>query len=229
MPFSKSLIGTVSPASRASMKRFVLLARQRAVQIVLAVALAVARERVHLREVERRGLDDRRHGVVEVEVVGPEQRADRARRAPARSAARSRSTTKPSAGISRASSRTSSISGRAAIASVTRPAKTSRSIASASPAGTAAARAERIDERIEGFHLALQQPDGVARVVGAEGVRADELRAAVRLVRRGPDDRPHLVEAHAVPAPRQLPGALRAGEARADDRDGRCGHRSRRL
>ena len=55
-------------------------------------------------------------------------------------------TTNPasSPGIARTSSRTSSISGRDAIASVTRLAKTWRSIASASPAGTAAARAQRM-------------------------------------------------------------------------------------
>src|SRR5260370_452082 len=53
-------------------------------------------------------------------------------------------TTNPSGGTCPTSSRRISISGRERSASVTPPAKRSRPIASASPAGTAAARAQRI-------------------------------------------------------------------------------------
>ena len=221
MPFSKSLTGTVSPASSASRNASYSSRVERAVPVVLALALAVARERVHPREVERRGLDDRRHRVVEVEILRAEEPADRRGRARARSAARSRSRRSPPPGSRDTSSRTSSISGRESRSPPSRAsAKTSRSIASASPAGTAAARAQRITSESSASISRFSRPTALRGIVGAKRVRADELRALVGLVRGGADRGTHLVEADRVPAPRELPGALGAREAGADDRDG---------
>ena len=194
----------------------VLLARQRAVPVVLALALAVARHRVHLREVERVGDDDRRDRVVEVEVLGPEELADRARRAPATSAGPSRGRRALGRGISRTSSRTISISGQRrdrlrdgagedVAVHRERVARRQRR----------RARATRMTSESSASISRFRSPTAFKRVVGPEGVGADELGEAVRLVRRRRDLRPHLEEPHAVPAPRELPGALGAREAGA--------------
>ena len=130
-------------------------------------------------------------------------------------------TTKPSSGISRTSSRTSSISGARGEGLRDAARRTSsRSIARASPAGTAAARAQRMTRESSASISRFRRPTAFKRVVGTEGVGADELRAAVGLVRRGPDLRAHLVErapgARAVASCQAHSGAR---ETRADDRD----------
>ena len=67
-------------------------------------------------------------------------------------------------------------------------------------------------------HLLVQQADGVVlRIVGAEGVGADQLGQAVGLVRLGAAHRPHLVQHHGHAGLGELPGRLAAGEAAADD------------
>ena len=74
------------------------------------------------------------------------------------------------------------------------------------------------DQRIQPAHLLVQQADRVvAGVVGAEGIGADELGAAVGHVRFGRAHRAHLVQNHAHAALRELPGGFGAGEARAND------------
>ena len=78
------------------------------------------------------------------------------------------------------------------------------------------------DQRAGAPHLGVQQADGVRlRVVGAKGIGADELGEVFRLVRRGHGRRPHLVQNDRNAGLGELPGGLRAGEAAADDVDGR--------
>jgi len=57
----------------------------------------------------------------------------------------------------------------------------------------------------------------VGRVVGAEGIGADEFGKAVGAVGLGHSVRPHLVQHHTDSGIGDLPGGFRAGEARADD------------
>ena len=77
------------------------------------------------------------------------------------------------------------------------------------------------DEAAGGAHLPVQQADGVLLVVvGAEGVRADELGEAAGLVGEGADDGAHLVQDDGNAGLGDLPGGLGAGEAAADDVDG---------
>ncbi|OQC34704.1 MAG: hypothetical protein BWX64_02735 [Acidobacteria bacterium ADurb.Bin051] len=77
------------------------------------------------------------------------------------------------------------------------------------------------DERAEPFHLPLEQPGGVVGVVAPQRVAADELGEIAGLVGRRRAFRTHLVEHHRHPAAGELPGALGAGEAAADDVDAR--------
>ena len=73
-------------------------------------------------------------------------------------------------------------------------------------------------KRAEPTHLGVQQPDCiVGGVIGAEGVRADQLGKALRAVRVGHPVRPHLVQHHGNAGIGDLPGGFRAGEARAND------------
>ena len=84
--------------------------------------------------------------------------------------------------------------------------------------------AHRHDQRAGAPHLGVQQPDGVGLgIVGAKGVRADELGEILGLVRRRHRRRPHLVQHDRHAGFGELPGGLRAGEAAADDVNGRMG------
>ena len=75
----------------------------------------------------------------------------------------------------------------------------------------------RQDQRAAAAHLLMQQADGVVhRIVGAEGVGADQLRQPVGLMRLGAAQRPHLMQHHAMPGPGELPGRFAAGEPAAD-------------
>ena len=71
------------------------------------------------------------------------------------------------------------------------------------------------DERARAAHLLVQQADGVRlAVVGAEGVRADELGAVAGLVRLGQAPGPHLVQDHAGAALRRPARPPRSPRAR---------------
>ena len=98
--------------------------------------------------------------------------------------------------------------------------KTSRSTVSALPPGTRAASAHSRIMRAEQAHLGLEQAVRVGGLGALEGVRADELREPIGLVRFGAADGPHLVHDDVVPALGELPGGLAAGESAADDVDG---------
>ena len=78
-----------------------------------------------------------------------------------------------------------SMFGCCSIARVTSAAKTSRSTASAEPAGTRCLSAARMISESERAHLLVEQADGIVLgIVGAEAVRADHFGEAVGLVRR---------------------------------------------
>jgi hypothetical protein len=80
------------------------------------------------------------------------------------------------------------------------------------------------DQRAQGAHLLMQQPDRVRLgVVGAEGVRADELGKAAGLVGFRAAPGPHLVQHHRHAGAGDLPGGFGARKAAADDVDG-LGH-----
>src|SRR5665647_1102513 len=83
----------------------------------------------------------------------------------------------------------------------------------------------KTDGFAEPAHFLMQQADRiVVLVVGAEGIRADQLGKAVGLVHRRRAQRPHFVQHDRHAALRELPGSLRAGEAAADDMNGFQGH-----
>ena len=77
----------------------------------------------------------------------------------------------------------------------------------------------RHDERAETAHLLLEHADGVLQSRAAQGVAADELGEAARLVRGCLLLRAHLIERDLRAAQRSLPRCLGASEPRADDRD----------
>jgi hypothetical protein len=77
------------------------------------------------------------------------------------------------------------------------------------------------DQRAQPAHLPMQLADGVGeRIVGAEGVGADELGQAFRLVRFGPADGAHLVQDDGDASLGDLPGGFGAGETAANDVNG---------
>ena len=67
----------------------------------------------------------------------------------------------------------------------------------------------------------MDDADGVGgRVIGPEGVRADEFGQAFRLVRLSGAYGTHFVENHRDAPTGNLPGGFRTGEASANDVDG---------
>ena len=74
----------------------------------------------------------------------------------------------------------------------------------------------REHERARAAQLLVQEPDRVLGRVGAQAVRADELRQLGGLVRGRALHRAHLEQAHPDAAPRELPGRLAAREPAAD-------------
>ena len=65
------------------------------------------------------------------------------------------------------------------------------------------------DQRSGAAHLLMQQADGIVfRIVGAEGVGADELGEPVGLVRIGGANGAHLVQHDRAAGLRRLPGRL---------------------
>ena len=69
----------------------------------------------------------------------------------------------------------------------------------------------------ERAHLGFEQSMCITEVFALEGVRANELREAIRLMRGRLTHGPHLDERHMMSTLRQLPRRLAAGEARAYD------------
>ena len=71
----------------------------------------------------------------------------------------------------------------------------------------------------------MEQADRIGSgVVGAEGIGADELGEAIRLVRVGAADRTHFVQHDRHAGRGRLPSRLGSGKAAADDVDGLAGH-----
>src|SRR6185503_18510876 len=194
-------------------ERLVLVARERRVEVVLAAALAVARGPEELREVERLGVDDGRDGVVEVEVLGAEQRLQRGGE---------RWRSERAGGDHRGSGRHLRHLFAAHLDQRVRgqPLGDQRREAVAVDRQRAARRHRRgagggDHQRAEGLHLALEQAGRVLRLVAAQRVAADELGEGGGRVRRRRPYRPHLVQHHRHAAAGELPGALAAGEAAA--------------
>src|SRR5688500_15275883 len=75
-------------------------------------------------------------------------------------------------------------------------------------------------------HLRLEEAVRVVRLRALEGVRANELRETIRLVRRRAAYGATLVEDHLVTACRELDGGLRSGQSSTHDVNG-CGAHSR--
>jgi len=76
------------------------------------------------------------------------------------------------------------------------------------------------DQRARAAHLFVQEADRIRlRIVGAERVGADKLRAIFCLMRVGFAHRAHLVKDHLGPGVRRLPSGFRAGEPCADNVD----------
>ena len=88
------------------------------------------------------------------------------------------------------------------------------------------------DDRAEGAHLAMQDPDRVGRgVVGSEGIRANQLGQMGSAVRGRRSNRPHFMQNHRNPGIRRLPCGFRAGQSSANDVDrthGRACHKASR-
>ena len=125
-------------------------------------------------------------------------------------------TTSPS-GISVTSPGTTVILGWERILSVTSRAKPWRSTARAPPASTRVASAQARIRAPQPPQLLLQKAHSVLQLVGPEGVGAAQLREVLRLVGGGLLLRLHLPEGDIDAPLRQLPGALTAGQAGADD------------
>ena len=202
----------------------VLEPRERDVQIVVATALAPARERVELREVERRELHDGRHRVVEVEIRVSEREKER----PFQRRRRERARRDDDEARARVGDRLRLPPHELEERLTPEAARHGLGEGRAVHGERVARRHGRLprlleDERADRFHLALQEAHGVPRVVRPEGVRAHHLGEAIRRMGVGRPNRPHLDEAHAVPAAEELVGALHAREPAADDRDGGSG------
>ncbi len=88
------------------------------------------------------------------------------------------------------------------------------------------------DDRAEGAHLAMQDPDRVGRgVVGSEGIRANELGEMGSVVGSRRLEGPHLMQNHRDAGICRLPCRFRAGQASANDVDrthGRACHKAAR-
>jgi len=201
-----------------ALERQVLLAVERCVQVVLAATLAVARLPEEPREVEALGVDDRRDGVIEVEVLAPQEpleggghggRGERAGREDGLAGRDLGHLLPPDLDAGQALERRRDLA-REALAVE----------GEGAPRRHRGAARRRDDERPELLHLALQEPGGVVGIVAAQRVAAHQLGEVARLVRRGRTDGPHLMEDDGHAAPRQLVGALRAREPGADDVDG---------
>ncbi len=105
------------------------------------------------------------------------------------------------------------------MASVTVRANSSRSTASAAPAGTRAMLGRVHDERVEPAHFFFEEADGIVELVAAERVAADQLGQPIGLVDFGRPNRPHFVDGDGNAARGRLPGRLTTGQAAADDVD----------
>jgi len=78
------------------------------------------------------------------------------------------------------------------------------------------------DQRTQSAHLGVQQANGIiSRVIGAERIGTDELGKPIGVVGLGWPHRPHLVQYDADAGFGDLPGSFGAGEAAANDMDGR--------
>ena len=83
------------------------------------------------------------------------------------------------------------------------------------------------DQRVHAPHFAVDEPDRIGFVVGAEGIRADEFGEPAGAMGCGLGERPHLMQDHGNAGRGDLPSRFAAGESAADDMNGQ-GVRHRR-
>lgn len=87
--------------------------------------------------------------------------------------------------------------------------------------GPASRNAVRIggihDERAETAHFFLQKADSVFNIRCPQGIAADEFCEIFRVVSRRRFDRPHFYEFYRDAAADELPGSFRSGQAGSDD------------
>ncbi len=200
----------------------VLLPGHWRVQVVAAVTLAVARLPIERFVVERVRRDDGRDGVIEVQTVAAEEVVDGLEERVGREGAGGHDEEVGVAAVERGylvatqgdlrlcSDRRGDLGGEPV-------AVDGEGVTCRHARGLTAADDERLHQR----HLGLEEPDGIGLSIRAEGVGADELREVGGLMGGRALHGPHLVQLDAMSAPRQTEGALRAGEAGADDFDRR--------
>ena len=124
----------------------------------------------------------------------------------------------PGEGNSVTSPRSTVIRGCDDTRSCTRREKTSRSTASAAPAGTLASSAQARSRLPSARNSALSRPWALHEFGGLEGIAADQLGQPVRLMRRGRDHRAHLADDYGDATFGQGPGRFTPGEPSADHR-----------
>ena len=75
----------------------------------------------------------------------------------------------------------------------------------------------RHHQRPQEAHLLLEQPHGVARIIGPQGIAADQFRQIGRMMRRGISPGFHIPQRQVDPPAGGLPGRLAARQTGADD------------
>ena len=198
-------------------ERFVLVAGERGVEVVIAVALAIARERVKRAVVERVGGDDRGDRVVERQRVGPEPGGDGLRERVA-----GKGTGRHDAGRWEFE-RFAALDVNAGMRLKFFADQLREELAVHGQRGAArhpGCIGARQEDAPEPAKLGLEQAVSVGGVDRFEGVAADQLADPVGAMRRSPHDRTHLDQRNLHPPLGQRPGCLAAGQPAADYRSG---------
>ena len=189
---------------------------QRRVEVVVALAFAVAGERVQPVVIERVAGDDRRDGVVERQRVGAQPR--RRARAASASDVSGPVAIDPGRRQSRAlRSRTTSILGWHRITARAPRREKIVAVYGERGAGRYPRQVGALQQQAaQRPQLGLEQAVRVAELGGFEGVAADELGEPIGLVGRGRHHRAHLVQGDIDPALGERPGRFRPGQPSAD-------------
>ena len=197
-------------------ERFVLFARQRRVEVVVAVALAPARLGVEHVVIERLGADDRRNRIVERQRVAAEPRLDRrCERVGGERPGRNDASPGKGRGLL-------ALDPDERMGTDPRVHERRKHLAINRERGTtrhARLVGQRQQQRAQVAQLGLEQAVRVLQFDGLEGIAADQFTQSVGLVRGGAHHRPHLDDRDVDATLRQRPGGLASGEAAADHGD----------
>ena len=215
---SKGLAAISRPSRTACRNCPVLLFVEGAVQVV-PLALVVPGSPEYLRKIDRRGVDDGRDGVVEVEGILADETGDRSgkgirgQRACGDDDVRLR-------GDLRAlfPDEMQAAPGEEHLLDCggEEQAVNGQGFAGGHCRGIGC----RHDEGVEPAHLLLEKAHGARWLIGSQRIAADKLGKLRRAVGRRELRRFHLPELDLVAALRELPGRLAAGKPAADDDDG---------